>query len=222
MAYVMGNIPYFGCYVRREYTVNLTGRHGEFIPAVAYAVRCVRGSSLWFQCMLMNPEDALAPNDTGGASFMVPIEALCHQRCDKPADMTYIQPWDVFSSDFGVVEFDFLKRGAVYVLPDRIPGQYRFTIDFVGTDLAEDSEQHKSLHICFQEGGLIGAFPNNRVLWRDDAFWKVMDAKPDFISLAPEFRAEGHQHVMHETDYYCSVCRTKLAQRKEACPTCTS
>ena len=27
MAYVMGNIPYFGCYVRREYTVNRNGRH---------------------------------------------------------------------------------------------------------------------------------------------------------------------------------------------------
>lgn len=196
MAYIMGNIPYFGCYVRREYTVNLTGRHGEYIPAVAYGVRCIRGSSLWFQCMLMEPEDEGAPNDTGGASFMLPIEALCHQSCAKPDDMDLIQPWDVFSSDFSVVELDLVKRGAVYVIPSRLPGQYRFSIDFTGTDLADDSEQHKHLHICFLEGGLIGAFPNNRLLWRDDAFWKVMDQRPDFISLAPEFRAEGHQSVM--------------------------
>ena len=141
MPYVMGSIPYFRCLARREYTVNLPGRHGEFIPAVAYGVRCVRGSSLWFQCMLMEPEDG-SPNNTGGASFMLPIEALCHQKCERPADMAYIAPWDVFSADFGVVEFDFVKRGAVYVLPNRVPGQYRFSLDFVGTDLAEDSEQN--------------------------------------------------------------------------------
>lgn len=192
---VMASIPFFRCYVRREYTRNLQDRHGEFIPAIAYAVRCVRGHSLWFQCMLMEPEGGL-PNDTGGASFLLPIEAICHQPCPKPAVMTYVQPWDVFSSDFGVCEFDLLSRGAVFVLPEKRPGQYRFTIDFIGSDLALDAEQHKSLHVCFIEGGLIGAFPNNRILWRDDAFWKVMDQRPDFESLAGEFRAEGHQHIL--------------------------
>jgi hypothetical protein len=73
-------------------------------------------------------------------------------------------------------------------------------VDFTGSDLADDPEQHKHLHICFLQGGLIGAFPNNRVLFRDDAFWKVMDQKPDFTSLAGEYRAEGHQHIMRECD----------------------
>lgn len=192
---IIGSIPYFGCYVRREYTTNMTKHHGEFIPAVAYGLRCIRGHSLWFQTMLMQPEDD-EPNTTGGASFLLPIEALCHQKCDAPADMTYVQPWDVFSSSFGVCAFDFIARGAAYILPDRMPAQYRFTIDFTGSDLADDPEQHKHLHVMFLANGLIGAFPNNRVLWRDDAFWKVADSKPDFISLANEYRAEGHQHIM--------------------------
>lgn len=195
MPYVLGSIPYFRCLVRREYTRNLVDRHGEYIPAVAYAVRCVRGHSLWFQCMLMEPVDG-SPNSTGGASFMVPIEALVHQPCAKPDDMTYIQPWDVFSSDFGVCTMDLVARGAVFVLPEKRPGQYRFTLDFTGSDLADDSDQHKHLHVCFLEGGLIGAFPNNRLLWQDDAFWKLMDERPDFISLSPEFRAEGNQHIL--------------------------
>lgn len=194
MNHIIGSIPYFGCYVRREYTRNLIDRQGEFVPAVAYGVRCIRGHSLWFQCMLMQPEGD-EPNTTGGASFLLPIEALCHQKCDPPKDMIYVQPWDVFSSSFGVHAFDFIARGAAYVLPDRVPAQYRFTIDFTGSDLADDPEQHKHLHIVFQEGGLIGAFPNNRVLFRDDAFWQVLDTKPDFTSLANEYRAEGHQHV---------------------------
>jgi hypothetical protein len=188
MAYLMAPIPYLRCLVRREFTRNRQDRHGEYIPAVAYGIRCVRGESLWFQCMLMEPEDG-SPNNTGGASFLLPIEALCTRSCDPPADLGYVQPWDTFSSDFGICEFAFL--GAAYILPARVPAQYRFTIDFTGTDLADDAEQHKCLHVCELETGLIGAFPNNRVLWRDDAFWKLMDQQPDFVSLNGEFRAEG-------------------------------
>lgn len=198
MSYIVGSIPFFRCYVRREYTCNMKTHHGEFIPAVAYGVRCVRGQSIWFQCMLMEPEGE-KPNDTGGASFLVPIQAICHQPCQPPPDMRYVQYYDIFSSDFGVEVFDFVSKGAVYVLPDRVPGQYQFTIDFVGTDIAEDSSQHKHCHIVFMKGGLIGAFPNNRLLWRDDAFWKVLDQRPDFESLEGEFRAEGHQHIFAKT-----------------------
>lgn len=197
MPHIIASIPYFNCYVRREYTRNLKDRHGEFIPGVAYGVRCVRGHSLWFQVMLKEPEDG-SPNDTGGASFLLPIEALVHAPCPKPDDMTYVQPWDVFSSEFGVCAFDFVARGAAYVLPERRPAQYRFTLDFTGSDLADDPDQHKLLHFCALEGGLYGAFPNNRVLWRDDAFWKVLDQRPDFEGLGSEFRAEGHQHVMQK------------------------
>lgn len=197
MPYLIAPIPYIPCYVRREYTRNLRDRHGEFIPAIAYAIRVVRGSSLWFLTMFMEPDDG-TPNSTGGASYWLPIEALCHLKCPKPDGMDLIQPWDCFSSDFGVATFDFTARGACYVLPDRVPAQYRFTVDFTGTDLADDPEQHKSLSICLLEGGLIGAFPNNRLLYRDDAFWKIAEEKPDFVSLAPEFRAEGHNYLTRE------------------------
>jgi len=187
MPYVLGNIPFQDVYVRREYTKNLEDHHGEFIKGYAHAIRCVRGHSLMFQ---VNFEDPF-----GGAAFLVPIEALCWKPCPKPDAMTYVQPWDVFSSDFGVIDLDFCKRGSVAILPDKIQGQYRFTIDFVGSDLAEHFEQHKSLHVCFLENGLVGAFPNNRILWSDPAFWTTTDERPDFKSLAGEYRAEGNQHL---------------------------
>lgn len=188
MANIFGSIPFFDCLVRAEYTQGLQAKHGEFIPAVAHAVRCVRGHSLWFQCMLLEPY--------GGCAFMLPIEALAWKPCEKPADMTYVQPWDAFSSEFGICEIDFVRRGAVEVLPDRIKGQYRFTIDWSGSDLAEHVEQHKHLHVCLLENGLVGAFPNNRLLWSDPAFWKTVDTLPRFASLPGEYRAEGNQHLM--------------------------
>lgn len=191
MAYILGNVPFFDCYVRREYTRGFKDGHGDFLKAVAHAVRCICGNSLMFQVVFAEK--------WAGASFTLPIEAIVWKPCALESEMTYVQPWDCFSSDFGVCEFDFMKRGAAFVLPDKFEAQYRFTIDWTGTDLADHSEQHKHLHVCFLQGGLIGAFPNNRILWSDPAFWKVADERPDFESLAGEFRAEGHQHIFTQT-----------------------
>lgn len=190
MAEILGNIPYLRCKVRGQFLRDLKRGDGEFIDAVAYAVRCVRGSSLWFQTALGEPY--------GGVHFLLPIQALCWAECDPDSDMTHIQPWDCFSSIFGVVELDFVKRGEAYILPLRRPGQYQFTIDFTGTDLADDPEQHKCLHVIKLASGHIGAFPNNRVLMPDSAFWPAMDAaaQPDFESLSGEYRAEGMQALM--------------------------
>ena len=32
MPYVVGSVPYFRCFVRREYTQDMQEGHGEFIP----------------------------------------------------------------------------------------------------------------------------------------------------------------------------------------------
>lgn len=190
MPEIMGNVPYMRCMVRAEYLYNRTKGHGEFIESVAYGIRCVRGSSLFFQCALGFP--------WGGAHFLLPIEALVWKPCEPADGMTYVQPFDCFSHVFGVVEFDFLKRGEAYVLPDKKPGQYQFTIDWTGTDLADDLDQHKHLHVIKQASGLIGAFANNRVIMPDPAFWPAMTERPEFLSLAGEYRAEGNQHILRE------------------------
>jgi hypothetical protein len=192
LAEIMGNIPYMRVMVRGQYLRDQKRGHGEFVEAVAYGVRCIRGSSLWFQTALGEPY--------GGAHFLLPIQALCWKPCDEPEDLTYIQPWDCFSTHFGVVELDFIKRGEAYILPDRRPGQYQFTIDFSGTDLADDPEQHKSLHVCKLECGYIGAFPNNRVLMPDQAFWPLLRERPDFESLSGEYRSEGNQSIFAPKD----------------------
>ena len=187
---IMGNCPtYLKVYVRREYLHNNTKGHGDFIEAIAYAVRCKPASSLWFQCALGPPY--------GGAHYLLPITALCWQHCEPPADMTYVQPWDVFSSEFGIVELDFIRNGAAFILPDRRPAQYKWTIDFINSPLADDMEQHKHLHVAFIEGGLIGAFPNNRILLPDRAFWPMVepDFKWDLASWAYDERSEGNEYL---------------------------
>lgn len=183
MSFIFDSVPYFRCLVRREFTRDLKDGHGDYFDAVAHGVRCVRGHSLWFQTILTSGEGS-------GAAFLLPIEALVTKPC-AAVETKIVQPWDTFSSSFGVSELAFVARGGVDVLPDRVPAQYRFTIDFIGSDLAEDPDQHKHLHVIFRDDGLIGAYPNNRLLWSDPAFWTVTQERPKFESLSSEFRAEG-------------------------------
>ena len=187
MSTIIGNIPYIKCFARKEYLHDREHGHGEFIDCRAHAVQCERGDSLWFNCFLGPPY--------GGCHFRLPITALVGKPCSPPEDMTYIQPWDCFGHEFGVVEQDFTKSGAAFVLPAWKPAQYLFTIAFRGTDLVHDPDQHKYLHVVEQADGLIGAFPNNRLIIPDEAFWPTMDRdfECDLKSLDIEARAEGHQ-----------------------------
>lgn len=184
MSYIFDKIPYFRCLIRREFTVNHTGHHGEYLKAIAVGVRCQRGLSLYFQTWIVDPYAT-------GAMFLLPIDAICFKPCVSP-DKNLIQPWDTFSSDFGVTRLEIFHRSKAYVLPDRAEGRYMMTIDFTGNELADDLEQHKHLHIIKMDGGWLAAVPNNRVLIEDKAFFDnpTTTDKPDFISLEPEYFAE--------------------------------
>lgn len=190
MAFVVGSFEkFFPGFMRREYTRNLEDGHGEYLPCVIHGLRVVRGRSLEFQCVLTERY--------AGAGFLAPIEAFCWRVPDAPrvkgeaVDMTLVQPWDCFSDTFGVHEFEFHRRMRCQVLPGRVGGRYRFTIDFVGSSLAEMAEQHKHLHVVELDDGSIGAFPNNRLLWVEPAMWeKPWTEAFDFKALAGEWMAE--------------------------------
>lgn len=182
MAYLLASIPYFRCLIRREYVRDLQDGHGDYLEATAVGVMCVRGDSLQFQVVLHEP--------LAGCGFLLPIEALCTKPC-APAPTKVLQPWDVFSSDFGVCELTTLRRAAVKLLKDNCQAEYRFTLAFTGNDLADDPAQRKFLHVVLREDGLIGAYPNNRIVFIDRALFGDLTEKPDFMTLTKEFRAEG-------------------------------
>jgi len=189
--YIIGSCrPWKYGYIRREYTRSREDGHGEYLVCAIHGLRVIEGESLWFQCMIMEGKGA-------GAGFMAPIEAFCHRIPDEPrakgepVDMNMIQPWDTFSSSFGVHEFEFHRHMRALILPARMDATYWFTIDFAESSLAENADQHKHLHLFELADGNIGAFPNNRVLWNDPAFCKPTEERPDFTSLWGEFRSEG-------------------------------
>ena len=192
--YIIGSLrPWRYGYLRREYTRSLTDGHGEYYFCAIHGLRVIEGESLWFQCVLTEQH--------AGAGFLAPIEAFCHaaapieafepRKAGEKVDMTYVQPWDSFSSSFGVHQFEFHRNMRAQILPDRRPATYWCTLDFAESSLAEDTTQHKHLHLFMMGDGSIGAFPNNRVIWDDPAFCKPTEARPDFTSLWGDFRAES-------------------------------
>ena len=184
MPSILGSIPYFHCQVRQEYTRDLKDGHGEFLPAIAVAVLCVRGDSLHFQVIMKEP--------LAGCAFVLPIEALVTKPV-APMATKAVAPWDCFSSDFGVCEIAAVKRGAVRLLKDNANAEYLFTLAFTGTDLADDPAQRKLLHVVAREDGIIGAYPNNRCVFVDRALFGDLEAAPSFSTLTRPFRAEGLQ-----------------------------
>lgn len=182
MAYILGSIPYFRTLVRREYLRDLQDGHGDYLEATAIGVMCVRGDSLHFQVVLHEP--------LAGCAFLLPIEALVTKPVAAMPTKA-VQPWDCLSTEFSVCEITAVRRGAVRLLKDDLPAEYRFTVAFVGSDIADDPAQRKMLHVVLREDGLIGAYPNNRLVFLDRALFGDLTAKPDFLTLTKEFRAEG-------------------------------
>ena len=215
--FIIGSLPQsFDGFLRREYTRNLVDGHGDYYPCHIHGLRLVRGSSIQLQCVLLEGVDRAgtecsipagfdvwrrdtfdAEGGYPGCGFLAPIEAFCWRVPDRPRapgqrpDMTYVQPWDTFSETFGIHEFEFHRRMRALILPDRRPARYRCSLDFIGSSLAENNDQHKHLHIFDMDDGSIGAFPNNRVLWIEPAAWREPTSeRPDFLSLAGEWIAE--------------------------------
>ena len=194
MAFLQSNIPFFKCWVRREYTHNHEKYHGEYLHALAVAVTCIPDRSLSFQVVFTGAEDygGDQPNVHGGAMWArMPISALV---ADTPLDQwpeqmapRLVQPWDCSAREHDVIVIDRVSSspwqckidGKFYV------GKYMFTVDYTGSAIADDSAQHKQSHVieltdAEEYTGNIVALPNNRVRATNPALWMAGDGPPDF------------------------------------------
>jgi hypothetical protein len=77
--YLTSNIPYFKCWVRKEFTSAHQKYHGEYLHALAVAVTTMPDRSLSFQVIFTGCEadDGSEENVHGGAMWArMPISAL--------------------------------------------------------------------------------------------------------------------------------------------------
>ena len=211
MSYLVSNVPYFKCWVRKEFTHNHEQYHGEFIHAMAFAVTSVPDRCLSFQVVFTgceSDEDENEDNLHGGAMWArLPITALV---ADTPLEKWpermvthHAQPWDCSSHFHSVVKFDRVSSSPWVCKIDGnfYRGKYMFTVDYTESDIADDPAQHKQSHVleltdADKWTGNIVALPNNRVRATSPALWETGDGAPDFKPSQWMHNAESDESYM--------------------------
>ena len=210
MPYLISNVPHFNCWVRREFTCNHMDYHGEYLHAVAFAVNTIPDRSLSFQVVFTGCEELeeTGENVHGGAMWArMPIEALVAdiplQEWPEPMLDHLCQPWDCESRDHSVVIMDRVSSSPWICKIDGefYTGEYMFTVDYTGNDIADDPAQHKQSHVIYltdagEWTGNFVALPNNRVRATSPALWRTGEGAPNFAPSQWVHSAEGHESYL--------------------------
>ena len=212
MPYLMSNVPYFKCWVRREFTCNHLRYHGEYLHALAIAVNTIPDRSLSFQVVLtgceIDDEDWEEGNIHGGAMWArMPIQALVADipldEWPEPMEDHLCQPWDCESSHHSIITMDRVSSSPWMCKIDNkfYQGKYLFTVDYTDHEIADDPAQHKQSHVIYLTDagkwtGNIVALPNNRVRATSPALWRTGEGAPDFTPSQHLHSAEGHESYL--------------------------
>ena len=206
MPFLTSAIPYFKCWVRKEFTHKHEKYTGEFIHGLATTVTCIPDRSLSFQIIFTGYEvdDDKKPNVHGGAMWArMPIQALVGDiLLDEWAERMpshLVQPWDCSSRTHCVFEIPRAKPSPWLAKIDGnfFKAKYLLSVDYSDSSVADDPAQHKQSHILVLTDGKwkgnIVALPNNRVRVSSPAYWNLGEGVPDF-------RPSPHIHCAEE-DY---------------------
>jgi hypothetical protein len=167
--YLTSNIPYFKCWVRKEFTNGHQNYHGEYIHGLAVAVTTIPDRCLSFQIIFTGCEAEGEPNPHGGAMWArMPITALVGdiplEEWPERMQTHLAQPWDCSSYNHGIVKIARAQPSPWLCKIDNEfhVGRYLFTVDYAESDVSEDPSQHKRVRVT------------------SPAYWQTGEGAPDF------------------------------------------
>ena len=170
MAFLNHNLPTFNCYIRDEYMYDHEKGHGEFSVCDVHSVASLERRVPLFECLLEN----------GVNWTRRPIHAFCWKK-DAPVHKLNIHMyWDCFSPYVDVNRRNRLANCRADLVDYKgvwRRGTYMFTLDWAwenkagmtDTNFSEDPE-HKCGHVFKMDDGNFFIYPNNRIVWMDDAY----------------------------------------------------
>ena len=218
--YLTSNIPYFKCWVRKEFTNAHQKYQGEFIHGLAVAVTTIPDRSLSFQMIFTGLEEG--ENVHGGAMWArmplaalvgdIPLEAWPERMLNHLS-----QPWDCNSYNHSIISLERAKPSPwmCKIGGEFYTGRYLFTVDYAESDVSEDPSQHKQSHVLILTDagkwtGNVVALPNNRVRVTSPAYWQTGQG-------APDFRPNQWIHCAEQDDSYMDAEQTfnNLYQEQE-------
>ena len=200
MAYLNHNIPVLTCYIRNEYLFNHTKGHGDFTLCDVHSVASLEKRVPLFETFLEN----------GVNWTRRPITAFCWKKDAPIRPLWEHMYWDCFSPYIDVqIRQRMAGLRAELILPfgERQEGTYLFSLDwgweskagFTDVNFSETPE-HKCAHVFKMDEGNYFAYPNNRIIWYDDAWTKDrIKGNPGYIIDMNVYTVEGVRKF--ETDY---------------------
>ena len=169
MPFLNHNIPTITCLMRNEYLFNHKKGHGEFTPCDVHTVASMERRVPLFEAFLEN----------GVNWTRRPITAFCWKPDAPIRPLNEHVYWDCFSSYVDVQVRSRLNRlHAKLITPsgEQRSGIYLFTLDWsfenramLDTNFSETPE-HKCGHVFQMDEGNYYVYPNNRIIWHDNAW----------------------------------------------------
>ena len=168
MPYLNHSIPTITCLIRNEFLFNHEKGFGSYTSCDVHSVASIEKRVPLFEAFLTN----------GVNWTRRPITAFCWKPCD-PVPLEEAMYWDCFSPYIDVqvrARMKGLRAQLIDFQGQKKWGEYMFTLDWgwenksiLDTNFSETPE-HKCAHVFKMDNGNFYAYPNNRIVWHDDAW----------------------------------------------------
>lgn len=172
MAYLNHNIPTLTCFIRNQYMFNHKSGFGEYTLADVHSVASIEKRVPLFEAFLEN----------GVNWTRRPINAFCWKMDAPVYPLTYHMYWDCFSPYIDVQvrqRMAGLRADLIDFKGNIHTGVYLFTLDWSWENKAGNTDtnfsetpEHKCGHLFKMDDGNYFIYPNNRIIWQDDAWTK--------------------------------------------------
>ena len=201
MAFLNHNIPTITCFIRHEFLFNHESGHGEFTPCDVHSVASLEKKVPLFEAFLEN----------GVNWTRRPITAFCWRKDAPVRPLNEHMYWDCFSPYIDVqvrARLANLRGTLIDWKGDKHQGVYLFTLDWgwenkagnLNTNFSETPE-HKCAHVFKMDEGNFFAYPNNRIIWQDDAWvYNPITGNPGYKIDMNEYSVENSRSNKIFTD----------------------
>jgi hypothetical protein len=199
MSYLNANIPTITCYIKNEFLFNHEKGQGEFTLVDVHSVASIQKRIPLFEAFLEN----------GVNWTRRPIHAFVWKKDAEKLPLSEYMYWDCFSSyvDVQIRErLNGLSAELISITGVKRKGIYLFTLDWshenrnmLDTNFSETPE-HKCGHVFKMDNGNYFIYPNNRIIWIDNAWtYNRIDKNPGYKIDMTIYSVENKSN--YETDY---------------------
>jgi len=200
MPYLNHNLPTITCLIRNEYLFNHEKGYNEYTLCDVHSVASLEKRVPLFEAYLTN----------GVNWTRRPISAFCWKK-SAPVPLEEAMYWDCFSPYIDVnirIRMKGLRAKLITPSNEKKWGEYMMTLDWgwenkamIDTNFSETPE-HKCGHLFKMDNGNFYIYPNNRIIWHDDAWVdKPINNNPGYKIDLTTYSVENKRQQLTDDSY---------------------